>query len=73
METVIEKLEFQSGKQMWDWVVNSNPIGAGLVADLKREQMTLVQQALEGMLRDRSGGSGPVVLTNPVHIGIGTK
>ena len=44
-----------------------------LAADLTKEQRAVVQQALDGMLRERSGGSGPAVLTNPVHIGIGTK
>ena len=73
VETGTENLEFQSGKHMWDWVTNSNPIGAGLVADLTEEQRAAAQQALDGMLRQRSGGSGPAVLTSPVHIGIGAK
>lgn len=73
VETNTEDMEFQSAKHMWDWVTNSNPIGAGLVADLTEEQRAAVQQALDGMLRQRSGGSGPAVLTSPVNIGIGTK
>jgi len=73
VETVTESLEFQSAMHMWSWVTNSNPIGAMLAADLTKEQRAVVQQALDGMLRERSGGSGPAVLTNPVHIGIGTK
>jgi SAM-dependent methyltransferase len=67
------KMEFQSGKHMWDFVTNSNPIGAGLVADLAEEQRTAVQQALEGKLRQRSRNNGPAILNNPVNIGIGTK
>ena len=73
VETNTENLEFQSAKHMWDWVTNSNPIGAMMVADLTEEQRAAVQEALDGMLRQRSGGSGPAVLTSPVHIGIGTK
>lgn len=73
VETVTEKLEFQSGKQMWDWVVNSNPIPVMMVADLTENQKAGVQQVLNKMLHERSGGSGPAVLTNPDHIGIGTK
>jgi hypothetical protein len=73
VETVTQRLEFQSGKEMWDWVVNSNPIGATLVADLTERQEASVQEALDGMLRERSGGNGPAVLTDPNHIGIGTK
>ncbi len=73
VETVTEKLEFQSGKDMWDWVVNSNPIASMMVADLTAKQEAVVQQSLDAKLRKRSGGNGPAVLTNPVHIAIGTK
>lgn len=73
VETTTEKLEFRSAKQMWKWLTNSNPIGAMLVADLTNKQRAAVQQALDGMLSERSGGSGPAVLNNQVHIGIGTK
>ena len=56
-------------------MVHRNPI-VGMVLgelDLTKKQTTVVQQALGGMIRERSGGSGPAVLTNPVNIGIGTK
>ncbi len=73
METITEKLEFQSGQQMWDWLTNSNPIVGMVLADpgLTNEQRAVVRQALDDMVRDRSGGSGPAVLTNPIHIGVG--
>jgi ubiquinone/menaquinone biosynthesis C-methylase UbiE len=67
------KMAFQSGKEMWDFVTNSNPIGTGLVADLTEEQRVAVQQVLDGKLRQRAGNNGPAVLNNPVNIGIGTK
>ncbi len=75
VETITEKLEFQSGQQLWDWLTNSNPIVGTMLADLSltKEQRALVQQALDDMIRKRSGGSGPAVLTNPINIGIGTK
>ena len=75
VETITEKLEFQSGKQLWDWLVNSNPIAGMILAELnlKKEQTAVVQQALERLVCERSGGSGPAVLTNPINIGIGTK
>ena len=73
VETVTQRMEFRSGEQMWDWVVNSNPIGAMLVADLTGEQTAEVRRVLDAMLRERSGGTGPAVLTDPNHIGIGTK
>ena len=52
--------------------MNSNPIGAMLVADLTEQQGTAVRETLDGMLRERAGGSGSAVLTDPNHIGIGT-
>ncbi len=75
VETITEKLEFQSGQQLWDWLTNSNPIVGMVLAELSltNEQRAMVQQALDGMVRKRSGGSGPAVLTNPINIGIGTK
>jgi ubiquinone/menaquinone biosynthesis C-methylase UbiE len=75
VETITEKLEFQSGKQLWDWLVNSNPIVAMVLAEanLTPDRMAAVQQALDRMVRERAGGSGPAVLTNPINIGIGTK
>lgn len=73
VETVTEKLEFRSGQQMWDWVVNSNPIARMIIADLTPELEVVVRQSLDAKLGERSGGIGPAVLTNPVHIAIGTK
>lgn len=73
IEQITHKTEYQSGKHMYDWVTNSNPIGAMMVADLSNEQKGVVVKALEGMIRERAGGSGPAVLTTPINIGIGTK
>lgn len=73
VERRAERPAFGSGQEMWDWVLYGNPIPGMLVADLKEEQQARIRQVLDGMLRERSGGNGPAVLTNPVHIGIGTK
>ena len=73
IETVTESLQFETGQQLWDWVTNSNPIGAMLVADLGDEQRAAVREALDDLLQERSGGSGPAILTNPIHIGIGSS
>ena len=73
VETITETLEFRSGKQMWDWVVNSNPIARMIIADLTPEQEDVVRQTLDAKLGERSAGNGPAVLTNPIHIAIGTK
>ena len=65
--------EFQSATHLWNVVVNSNPIAVSLVGDLSKEQIAEVQKALDTKLRERSGGSGPAVLTTRMNIGIGTK
>ena len=73
VERRAETPAFGSGQEMWDWVLYGNPIPGMLVADLTEEQQARLRQVLDGMLRERSGGNGPAVLTNPVNIGIGTK
>jgi hypothetical protein len=44
-----------------------------LVADLTDQQRADIIQVLDGMVRERSGGNGPAVLTAPLNIGVGTK
>lgn len=73
VETANHRLEFRSGPEMWAWVTSSNPIGAGLVADLSEEQTDAARQALDEKLTERSGGAGTAVLNNSVNVGIGTK
>jgi ubiquinone/menaquinone biosynthesis C-methylase UbiE len=73
VETIIETLKFSSGAQMWDWVVNSNPIGRMIVADLSEDQRASVRRVLDDMLRGRADGNASAKLTNPINIGIGTR
>ena len=61
------------GRQLWDWVLNSNPIAGHVVADLHDEQRADVRRALDGMVRERAGTGDEAVLSGPVNIGIGTK
>ena len=68
-----EPLEFDSGQHMWDWVTNSNPIAATMIAGLNEEQRAGVRQVLDGMLRERSVGRPSAVLNNEVSIAVGTK
>jgi ubiquinone/menaquinone biosynthesis C-methylase UbiE len=68
-----ERPAFASAQEMWDWVLNGNPIPGMLVSDLTDDQQARLRQVLDGMLRERADGNGPAVLTNAVHIGIGTK
>lgn len=72
VEPIIFGLEFPSPAHLWGFLMNSNPVGRVLVADLTEEQRTAVREVLAGMLRERSGGNGGV-LDLDVNIGIGTK
>ena len=68
-----ERPAFASGHEMWDWLYNGNPIAGMVVGDLSDEQQATLRRVLDGMLRERIGSNGRAVITNPVHIGIGTK
>jgi ubiquinone/menaquinone biosynthesis C-methylase UbiE len=75
VDTITEKLEFQSGRQFWNWLVNSNPIVGEVLGELglSDEDKGVIQDSLEAMIQRRSGGNGIAVLTNPINIGHGTK
>jgi hypothetical protein len=62
-----------SCQQLWNWTVGSKPIPGQLLAGLIEEQRTDVIRVLDGMIRERSDGNGPAVLTAPLNIGVGTK
>jgi hypothetical protein len=68
-----ERLEIGSGQQLWDWILGSNPISGVIVGDLTPGQQTSARQVLDEMLRRRSHGTGPAVLTAPLNIGVGAK
>jgi SAM-dependent methyltransferase len=68
-----ERITIRTGQQLWDWTIGGNPIPGMLVADLTDRQREDIIQVLDGMIRERSGGNGPAVLTAPLNIGVGTK
>ncbi len=75
VETITETTEFQTGKELWDWLVWSNPIVEMVLGSLNltNDERRVIQQTLEKMVRERAGGSGAAKLTNPINIGVGTK
>jgi ubiquinone/menaquinone biosynthesis C-methylase UbiE len=73
VERTAERPVFNSGQEMWDWVLYGNPIPSMLVADLSEDQLTRLRQALDSLVRERAGANGRTVLANAVNIGIGTK
>ena len=75
VETITETTEFQTGRDLWDWLVWSNPIVDMVLGSLNltNDERGVIQQALEKMVRERAGGRGAAKLTNPINIGVGTK
>ena len=68
-----ERINVRSGQQLWDWTLGSNPIPNMLLANLTDEQRDDIIQVVDGIVRERSGGSGAALLTAPLNIGVGTK
>ena len=75
VETITETTEFQTGQELWDWLVWSNPIVETVLGSLNltNDERGVIQRALERMVRERAGSSGAAKLTNPINIGVGTK
>ena len=68
-----ERITVRAGQQLWDWCLGGNPIPGMLVSDLTDGQRADIIRVLDGIVRERSGGTGPAILTAPLNIGIGTK
>lgn len=75
VETVTESTEFPTGKDLWEWILWSNPIVESILGELNlsSEERCTVEQAIDKLVRERAGANRAAVLTNPVHIGVGTK
>lgn len=75
VEQTEEPLTFRTGAEMWDWLVNSNPITGDVLRelDLGLGKTEAAIAALDKKLRERAGGAGPATLTSPINIGVGTK
>lgn len=75
VETITETTEFQTGKDLWEWVIWSNPIAGAVLEGLKlaESEREVVQQTMEKLVGERAGGNGAARLSNPINIGVGTK
>ena len=75
VEQTEEVMEFNSGKQFWDWIVNSNPIVGTILGSLEltSDQIATIQNAADDLIRERAAGARAAILTSPINIGIGTK
>jgi ubiquinone/menaquinone biosynthesis C-methylase UbiE len=75
VETITETTEFQTGADLWEWVIWSNPIAETVLEELglTDSERIVIRQTMETLVRDRAGKNGPALLSNPINIGIGTK
>ncbi len=73
VETTTWDMTFRSARHYWDAITSSNPTAVQLTADLTAQQRDDVEQVLNGMLRERSGGAPGAVLRNQATVGIGSK
>jgi SAM-dependent methyltransferase len=75
VETITETTEFRSGKELWDWLLSSNPIVEMVLGSLKLTggERDVIQQALDRLVRERAGSGDVATLTNPINMGVGTK
>jgi ubiquinone/menaquinone biosynthesis C-methylase UbiE len=75
VETVTESTEHKTGKELWEWLVWSNPIVETILGtlNLTGDERIVVQRTLEKLVRERAGNGASAKLTNPVNIGIGMK
>jgi ubiquinone/menaquinone biosynthesis C-methylase UbiE len=75
VETTTETLTFQTGQELWDWLVSSNPVAEMVLGglNLTSDERGAIRDELDRMVRERAGRKGSAVLTNPINIGIGTK
>jgi len=73
VETVTWHMTFTSAGHFWDVVTSGKPIAVHLTADLTAVQRADVRHVLDGMLRERSGGSPGAALSTEMNIGLGTK
>jgi ubiquinone/menaquinone biosynthesis C-methylase UbiE len=73
IEPSAERAAFRSGQELWDWVLNGNPLPGMLVGGLSDDQRDTLKGVLDGMVRERADTAGRAIVENRVHIGIGTK
>jgi len=76
VETLTETTEHETGEDLWEWLVWSNPIVERILRamlNLTDDERGEVRQTLDKLVRERASGTRAAGLTNPVNIGIGAK
>jgi ubiquinone/menaquinone biosynthesis C-methylase UbiE len=75
VETILEPTQYRTGKELWDWLLGSNPIVEAVLAELSlsSDERHAIERALDGFVRERARDAAAAVLTSPINIGVGTK
>lgn len=73
VDTVTWEMTFVTACHFWNVITSGHPIAVQLTSGLTNEQRTEVQQVLDGMFRERSGGEPKAVIHTEMNIGTGTK
>jgi len=68
-----ERVEFHDGDGCWNWMRSSNPVVGMILQDVSDDEQATVRQVLDGLIRERAGGSTTAVLTAPLTVGWGLK
>lgn len=72
VDTATWDMPFESADHLLDMVLASNPIAGRLTAGMSDDQLAQVRHVVDGMLRERSGGSPGALLHAEMRIGQGT-
>lgn len=72
VESTSWEMTFDSVDHLLDVLMASNPIAGQITAGLTHHQTAELRHILEGMLRERSGGTTGAVLRSSIRIGLGT-
>jgi hypothetical protein len=74
VEVITESTSFRSGRELWDWIVWSNPIVESILGELqlRDDERARIERVIGELVLERAGGGDAAVLTNPVNIGVGT-
>lgn len=71
--THVERLEFRTGLDCWNWILNSNPIAGSILQEVTTADQASVRDALDQMIKERARGRDAAVLTSKLNIGWGWK
>ncbi|HEX6197525.1 MAG TPA: methyltransferase domain-containing protein [Jiangellaceae bacterium] len=72
VDTLSHDMQFESAEHLWSYL-HGNPLVPQLLADLTEQQRDGIKEALDGLLRERSGGEPGAVLHAEMRVGTGTK